>query len=215
MVNSMDIIGMFRQMLFSLIPDNLEKQMKKKGTLKDGAMYIILSSLFIALLAIVLIFVEILTAGALGTFGDEFTADLITGELIIFMIPLIIILVPIIYLILNLILSGLGYLGCRILGGTGEFENHFYQFAIPGSGLLIIEGILNYIPYLGDIATIILGLYFIYITFLIYKGIHKLSNIRAGFLAVLPAILLLLLVILAVLFFSYFMISEVSQPMLV
>lgn len=210
----MDIIGMFRQMFLSLKPENLEKQMKKKGTLKDGAMYIIVSSLFIALLAILMIVIEMFTAGALGFLGDEFTAEIIAEGTLILMIPILVIVIPIIYLIINLIMSGLGFIGCKILGGKGEFENHFYQFAIPGSGLLIIEGIFNFIPCIGDIATIVLGLYFIYITFLIYKGIHKLSNVKAGFLAILPAILILLLVILAVFFFSFYMVSETAQPLL-
>jgi len=206
----MDIIGMFRQMLLSLMPENLEKQMKKKGTLKDGAMYIVLSSLFIALLAIIMVVIDPLTGGIYGIAEDDF----ISGVELVFIVPFLIIIVPILYLAINLILSGLGFAGCRILGGKGKFENHFYQFAIPGSGLLVIEGILNMIPCVGDIISLVLAIYFIYITFLIYRRIHKISDIRAGFLAVLPAVLILLLVVLAVFFFSFYMVSETAQPIL-
>jgi hypothetical protein len=106
--------------------------------------------------------------------------------------------IPIVGIILSLFLSGIGYLGAKVLGGQGTFENHYYHFSIFEGGLSIVSTALSLIPCVGIVFQSIIGLYGLYPTYLIYKGVHSLSNGKALFLTVLPVVLLIILAIIAV-----------------
>ncbi len=197
----MDIIATYKKMVMSLIPDNLEKQLSsEKGEIGEGMKYYLLAALVVDITLLISVGLQLALSGAGGAFEGADTAA-IAGSSMIWILALLVI-IPILLIILPFITTGLGFILCKILGGTGTFANQFYQFAIVASGLMVINSIVGLVPCLGGLIAFALSIYYIYPTFLIYRSVHKLSNVRAGFVAIFPWILLVLLVILLFVLFA-------------
>jgi len=205
------VLELYRKMLLSLVPKNLEAQLKKeKGGISQGIPYILLAALV----------VDITFLLSLATDPEMYEIVYGGGDAAFSAVILIVILLLIpIFMVLSLLFTvGLGYVFCRILGGKGTASNQFYHFAIAESGIMMLSSAVELIPCAGYFISLLLSLYFIYPTFLIYRGVHKLSNIRAAVIALFPYVLLVLLLVLFIGFFSFSevggMVSQVSSPVL-
>lgn len=76
-----------------------------------------------------------------------------------------------------LIYIGIIYLLGRAFGGTGTFGQLAYDFALFGAPLSVAGLLLSYIPYIGGIAGLLLGIYNIYLTYLaIQSGMNLPGN---------------------------------------
>ena len=117
------------------------------------------------------------------------------------------IVIPIVMVVMTLVLTALSFALCKVLGGKGEFSNQYYQFSIVGSGLVIVSSILNIIPFVGGIIVMLLGIYYLYPVYLVYKAVHKFSGMKAALAVIIPIILT---VILFILFAGYLMASLTS-----
>jgi hypothetical protein len=199
----MDLIGLYKKMILSLVPENLKKQLSsEKGEIGEGIKYYLLAALVVDIIFLISMGLQIALSGAgtalEGGYGDA------TGflGLSVVLIVGILILIPVMMVVGSLITTGLGYILCRILGGTGTYANQFYHFAVVGGGLAVVNSIVGLVPCIGSLITLALSLYYIYPTFLIYRSVHKLSNTRAGFVALFPLILAIILLVVAVVLFA-------------
>lgn len=202
---TMDLIGLYKKMILSLIPKNLEKQLKtEKGTLGDGIKNVLLASLVVDVVLLVAMLLQFLLIGSMagmaGDYGDM--AALGGGFGITTVIMLV--LVPVIMVVTSLISTALAFVLCKILGGKGTFADQYFQFSILGSGATILGFILNIIPIAGSILASLLGLYYLYPVFMVYRGVHKFSNMKAALAVIIPIVLG---AILAVLLMGYFIAS--------
>ncbi len=205
----MDLIGLYKKMILSLVPKNLEKQLKTdKGSLGDGIKNVLLASLVVDVALLIAMLLQFLFIGSMvGMAGDYGAMAALGGGFGITTI-IMLILVPIIMVVTTLTLTVLSFILCKILGGKGTFADQYFQFSIVGSGVLILSSILNIIPVLGSMVVSLLGLYYLYPVFMVYRGVHKFSNMKAALAVLIPIVLA---VILAVLFMGYFIASVASM----
>lgn len=186
----MDIVGLYKKMILSLVPDNLEKQLKTdKGTLGDGIKNYVLAAVLAAIIMAIVTLVQSLM------FGAPIDAAII--GIIMFLIIMVIAIV-----IGTLITTGLSYIWCKLLGGKGTFSDQYYQFSIVASGLLIVSSVLMIIPIIGSMIAGLLSLYYLYPVFLVYRSVHKFTDGRAALAVLLPFVLLIVLAIIAMMFFA-------------
>lgn len=204
----MDIIGLYKKMVLSLLPSNLEKQLKTdKGTLGDGIKNVVLAALAVDLLFLIAMVVQVVLFSSMADMAGDYGTVAAFGGGFGIMTVVMLIVIPIIMVVVTLISTALSFVLCRILGGKGTFENQYYQFSIVGSGLAIVGGIFNIIPLIGGLVLVLLDIYYLYPVYLVYKGVHKLSSLMAALAVFIPIILA---VILFVLFMGYFMASLTS-----
>lgn len=72
---------------------------------------------------------------------------------------------------------GIVYLLGRAFGGTGAFGELAYDFALFGAPISVVALLLNYVPFIGWIAGLALGIYNIYLTYLaIQAGMNLPGN---------------------------------------
>jgi|GEM_PF-3172622 len=200
----MDIVGSYRKMILSLVPENLKTQLaKEKGTLGEGVKYYLLAALVVDIVLLISMLLQLSLSGVGGAYQSEYGAAAAGVSLVTMIVMLVI--VPVLMIVGSLITTGLGYIVCRILGGTGTFENQYYHFAIVGGGVAVISMIFAFIPCLGPLVNVVLSLYFLYPTFLIYGGVHKLSNGKAAFVTLLPLIFAVILLLIAFIIFGSMM----------
>lgn len=104
------------------------------------------------------------------------------------------IIIPITYVILGLIGSGIVvgilYLISMLLGGKGSFKQIFYLDSLYASPILIINGILQFIPFLGPLVSLLLGLYGLYLLTLVLKEANEFDWLKAVLVWLLPIIIL-------------------------
>ena len=131
----------------------------------------------------------------------------------------IIIITPLFYLLY----AGLEYIVAKILGGKADFRTHFnasilpslavYVIGLPLSILAIPVQWISYVPVLNlctciigaviTIASILLGLYGLYLRYLAFKEVHSLSMWRSIGVVFIPIVLLLIVIaIIAFLFYA-------------
>ena len=192
------ILEMYKKMFLSLIPDNLEKQLKsEKGTLWDGTKYILLSST-VPILAILLgLLLYLLVFGAASALNDAYDIFAIVGGFSVFAVIISIIAVPLLMVLGAFVSNLISFIVCKLLGGKGSYTDQFYHFSIPGGGMVMLNTILRMIPCAGAPLGMLLMVYFLYPSFLIYRKVHKLSDTRAAIAALLPLLLLVGAAILA------------------
>ena len=201
------VFELYKKMILSLVPENLKKQLKtEKGTIGKGVRYYLLAALVTDITLLISAGVQMFLTGAEGAIGGASGGQmaLLFGFSTVWVLALLVI-IPIFMVIIPFITAGLGYILCRILGGKGTFTNQFYHFSLIASGLAVITSLLDLIPCVGSLIGLILSVYYLYPTFLVYRSVHKLSNIRAGFVTILPVVLIIIAIILLVMLFASMM----------
>ena len=186
----MDIVGLYKKMILSLIPDNLEKGLKTdKGTLGDGIKNYALAAILAGVIMAIVALVQSLM------FGAPIDAVVISAIMVL-------IIMVIAVVIGTLISTALSYVWCKLLGGKGTFADQYYQFSIVASGLLIVSSILMIVPVVGSLVAGLLALYYLYPVFLVYRSVHKFTDGRSAIAVLLPFVLLIILLIIGMLFFA-------------
>jgi len=199
----MKVLQRYEQMFRSLAPENLKAQLKRtKGTLGDGAINIILASIISSIILLGMGVFQMAIVGTTSMVGDApFETALISG-MSSTLIILIAIISPILMVISSLIVTGVMWAVAKLLGGKGTFTQQFFQFSYPMGGIVIISSVVGLVPCIGDLISIALSLYSLYIAFEIYRSVHKLDDARAILLVALPIILFILAIILIVVLFA-------------
>lgn len=186
------ILKMYKKMFLSLIPDNLEKQLKsERGTLWDGTKYLLLSSTIPIIVSLFGLLLYLLVFGTISVLNETSDIFAITGGFSVLMFVIAIVVTPLLLVLGAFILNLISFIVCKILGGKGSYTDQFYHFSIPGGGMVMLNTILRMIPCAGAPLGMLLILYFLYPSFLIYRRVHKLSNVRAAIVALLPLLLLI------------------------
>ncbi len=199
----MSIIRRYEQMFRSLAPENLKAQLKSmKGTLGDGAINIILSSIIASLMILVVFAIQMAFMGTASILGGTSLESTAFAGLGIVLVLLIAVLIPVLAVVGSLIVTGVMWIIAKLLGGSGTFTQQFFQFSYPMGGIMIISSVIGIIPCLGDLVSLVLSLYSLYIAFEIYRSVHKLSDARAILIVALPIILVILLGLLIVVLFA-------------
>jgi len=185
----MSIIDLYRKCVLSIVPENLEKQLKsEKGTVREAATIMVLGSVLIILVNVISSFISF------ALIPD--VSSLVTN------IMLSIIGIPIMTVLFGLVSNAVMYLLAKALGGKGTFENQFFQFAYPMAGISLINGAVALVPCVGSLVSFALAIYSIFIAYLIYKSVHKISSNKAALLALLPMILMLVLLVVVMALFA-------------
>ncbi|MCX8199849.1 MAG: hypothetical protein N3G76_00050 [Candidatus Micrarchaeota archaeon] len=120
----------------------------------------------------------------------------------------------------------LEFIVAKLVGGSADFSRHLFASAMPQLGMFAfllpitilqaVLGIFSIIPFLGLALTCLLlplqivvlcaWLYTIYLKFLSFKEVHKVSGIRAAAIIIIPLIVIAVLVVaLAMLFYTSIM----------
>ena len=192
-----------------LNPENFQKIMeenKGKENLKDAVKTIFFSSLVPAIgVAIYISVLGLLFGAVLGTllgrltnpdgsgFGGIFGLG-IGAMAAVFGIGIAvfsIIVAPIGFLIGQ----GISWTIAKLLGGKGSYtsQTYFASYAHPGYAVL---SILVFIPCIGNIVALILGLLYLYLTFLLLKKVHELDALRAIAVIVIPTLVVIAIYVL-------------------
>ncbi len=210
----------YRKMLYSFVPDKLEKQIKEKGTLVDGIKYVLLSS--VSVIAVMVLYTILLSLLAfIPLLTQQSSTDTVLWTVVSLLIGLVILLlaVPLVLIVLSFIWSALTFVICKLLGGKATFANHYYHLSLIGGALTIFSALSVLIPCLGRFIVIALNLYYLYPSFIVYRGIHKLSNPRAALAALLPLVFAILLIaatiILGILSFIAALLGQSSSGLLI
>ncbi len=189
---------MYKKMVLSLVPDNLKKQLaEEKGTVGEGVKYVLLGSLVAGIINGIVILLYALMG------GDAASA--------LFLVLAYVIAVPIISVIFSFIGNGIMYFIAKALGGNGTFGNQHYHFSVTGSGVSIVASLVSWIPCIGGVIGLVLGLYYFYVTYLIYRAVHNLSSGKAIVLTVLPIVVLIVLAIVFAAIFGALFLSAMQS----
>ncbi|HLC69189.1 MAG TPA: YIP1 family protein [Candidatus Bilamarchaeaceae archaeon] len=201
-----DIIGSYKKMILSLMPDNLKKQLaKEKGSLGQAIIYILLTALVADIVVIISMLLSLgsnLAGLGMGGGENELAMAGFLGVTGIVVMAVYVIAIPIIMIFWAFIQTGVMWVLAKILGGKGSFTSQLYHFSIVGGGLTLITSLLSLIPCLGGLIAMVLGFYYLYPVYLVYKGVHQLSSGRAIALVLLPIVLLILLFVIIMILFA-------------
>ena len=154
---------MIGKMIDALFPDKLVSMATKdKGTVGAGYKYLILAALVSVVLSAVGIFVGVGDAAAAGT--------VVLMSIILMVISLV--LVYVVQWIIHAVAT-------RVFKGKGAFPQQFYIAALPSSAITIINSVVSFVIALvpavacgGGIVNLVLGLYGLYLFYLVLKTIH-------------------------------------------
>ena len=91
-----------------------------------------------------------------------------------------------------LIGSGIHFLIAKLLGGTGSFEEQTYLLATFVAPMMIINGVIGIIPFLGGCVWFLILIYQLVLTFLAVKVVHRLGTGQALVVALGPILIFFL-----------------------
>lgn len=165
--------------------ETIQKE-KPNSSITEGVKNIVIGSAILAVLFSI----------GLAFFGALFKAFLPTwlvGGSIALIIAVIIVGLILLEVIETFINVGIIWVIARILGGKGSFAQQYYLTSLYVAPLLAIA-ILFFIPILGTLLVLVLGLYSLYLLYLIVKDVHAFSTGRAVLAAfVIPIILVIII----------------------
>lgn len=193
------VVAMYKKMIMSVVPDNLKEQLaKEKGTVKDGVIYLALASV----VAIIMGIIGMVAATSLSMIGGSPNSMAMMGGSLIAGIVMIVILVPLIMIVGSLIGTYIMYMIAKALGGTGSFDQQFYHMAVMGGGITVISSLFSIIPCVGDLVQLVAWVFSLYLGYLIYMSVHRVSSGKAILLTLLPTIIGVVLAVLLIIIFG-------------
>jgi hypothetical protein len=134
----------------------------------------------------VLGFFVALLAGVAGSFIRP-VVGMATGAAVFFYTLIAIVIGAILGLI---ICSAILFLFAKIFKGKGSYAQQTFALSLPTSALLLIDGVLGWIPILGAIISVIAGLYYLYPLTIVLRETHKYSTGSAVLTWLIPAIII-------------------------
>jgi hypothetical protein len=81
--------------------------------------------------------------------------------------------------IFALVFSAIVWIIARIFGGKGSYGAQLHMTSAPLALVLVINGILDFIPIVGIIISFLLQLYYLYPLTIAIKEVHKFSTLKA------------------------------------
>jgi hypothetical protein len=184
-----------------LAPDGMDRLLNKKnGTLMDGVLNIVISSIVPAATILMIFIVQAALGITFSAFGG--LAGLAAGG----MTGTMYILIGAVYAIAIIILSPVGFLlsnsldwvMARILGGKGKYSDQaFYESHLKAGSNILAPALilLAMIPCLGTLVSIGWTIYTIFLKYKIIKKVHSLSTLRAIGVIIIPIILIITIVL--------------------
>lgn len=173
--------------------DAVLKQYKGKGDLKESLInYLIGSAIISAAVFILYLVLILLFAGMFEAIIATSGVDMDTG--ISFIMAVIIaaaiaiasfILTP----IMGYITQGIYWVIAKVLGGNGTYtEQTFFGSMLSGAFAIITPAIIviSFIPCLGTLISLAIVIYELYLAYRIIKTVHKLDELRAAVVVILP-----------------------------
>jgi hypothetical protein len=188
-VITLNINEMFNEWIETLLsPGTAFPKMVKNANLGAGIQHLIVGYLMYGILTFI-------AATLFGTMvGSALGMGFGTGSSIIATIIGIII-----GIIFGLIAAGIIWVFAKLLGGTGSYGVQLHMTSAPLAFVLVLQGILSFIPFVGPMIGALISLYYLYPLTLAIKEAHNLSTLKALAAWVLPIIIVfVLLAILAV-----------------
>ncbi|HXV44287.1 MAG TPA: YIP1 family protein [Anaerolineae bacterium] len=88
-----------------------------------------------------------------------------------------------------LIGSGIHFLIAKLLGGIGSFEEQTYLMATFVAPLMIVNGVIGLVPFLGGCISFLVFIYQLVLTYFAVKVVHRLGTGQAVVVAVGPALI--------------------------
>jgi len=109
--------------------------------------------------------------------------------------------------ILSLLIgSAILLLFAKIFGGKGDYTLQTYLISLPMSALVLISGVLGWIPILGGIISFIASIWYLYPLTIVLKQTHKYTTGKAVLTWLIPAIIITIIyAIFAAIFLASFM----------
>ena len=190
-----------------------EEAEKSYATLSTALIWIVIASVILGILSALAVLVNGLlfnTPMMMGSMfgGSEMPAEAneqltqfmlaSTGINLVFSLVLTPILTPIAFLIGSTIY----FVVAKLLGGTGTFEKHTYMLAAFSSPLLVVNGLVSIIPFVGGCIAFAVYFYQIVLTYFAIKTVHELSSGKAILVALTPLLIFLVCAVLWLIAFS-------------
>ena len=113
----------------------------------------------------------------------------------IFSLILIIVLTPIFSVIFGFIWQGILYLLAKVFGGKGTYAQQFYLAALPISIVMILNGAVSWIPIAGTLLGFLIGIYGLYVQYVVIKELHGLSTGKALAVVLIPVFVVVAIVV--------------------
>lgn len=194
-------LKVWKEMLFR--PAETIEEEAKNASLARGAkdigvvnFFTILVMLFALALVVGFFLVLLFVLYAIESKTNGFVNGLLTGAAIVILAAVAILVGGTLLFILRwLANAALEFILAKILGGVGSYRTHAYLDALEEAGLssaMLPFVLINFIPIVSVIAapiTMIIGIYGMYIRYLIVKQVHKLSTARAVLVVLIPPLL--------------------------
>jgi hypothetical protein len=153
---------------------------------------------------------------AISSKPSTFLNGLLTGaSIVILAVVAILVGGTLLFILRWLANAAFEFILAKILGGVGSYRTHAYLDALEEAGIscaLFPFILINFIPIISAIAspiTMIIGIYGMYIRYLIVKQVHKLSTARAVLVVLIPP--LLFMVVLVVLYLLLIVLASFSK----
>ncbi|VVB57064.1 Yip1 domain protein [uncultured archaeon] len=153
--------------------ENLKAEVQNKNGLTEGAVAYTIAALVAAALTLVTSLVSgllsIASSGPLAALG--------------------ILLAPAVFLIVLLgsfIGAGIIHLGAKIMGGKGSYSKFYYLMSTFAAPIIIANALLGFVPCLGSVASLVLGIYEIYLTIVALRELHGFDTAKAFIAWLLP-----------------------------
>lgn len=102
--------------------------------------------------------------------------------------------------------SSIIFIVAKIFGGKGDFTTQTYLFSLFMAPISIIQ-ILGFIPLIGILVSLIVGLYSLYLYVVALREVHSFSTGRAILTILIPAVLAIIAVILFTVALVYLLFS--------
>lgn len=111
---------------------------------------------------------------------------------------------PLVYPLVYAVLEGIYFLSARALGGKGSFRDQFYFVGLTARPILPVLALLSGInPLLSFLASMLVGLYWLYPKTVVYRHVHGFDWFKAILVWLIPSIVLTVLgLFLLILFFG-------------
>lgn len=190
----MDFLNVWRKVLTA--PKEAFTEEKARANMRDGVVHLVVSYAVCGFLFGLLVYVSSLLFASASSY-PSFTGFLGGLGLAALVIS------PILFIVLGLLGSFIGvgvlYVISKLLGGSGTASQQFYLYAIFSAPLMILIGLLSFVPFVGLIAFILLQLYSLYLLTLSLKEVHGFGTFKAVLVWLLPLFLVLVFVIFLVL----------------
>jgi len=96
----------------------------------------------------------------------------------------------------GLIAAGIMWIIAKILGGVGSYGAQLHMTSAPLAFILVLSGILSFIPIVGSIIALLLMIYYLYPLTIALREAHKFSTLKAVACWLLPIIIVGIIVVL-------------------